>query len=103
MESKSRTKSWGDAQTAIAAIAMALMLGFWNLFSTPDKQAASTQADQATAPPVVNTPVATPPPTLMPGVKILLGGAAPQPPQIQAPAPQARQPKAVTNTRSSRP
>jgi len=112
MANKPKSKNWNDVQMVIAAVAIALSLGFWNMFSTPAKQDLANQVDPVTSPPPTETPEPSPTPqvvpTLLPHVKIYLGGAAPQVQQVSAPAKQAKKAKSgggssgtVTTTKTS--
>lgn len=113
MANKPKSKNWNDVQMVIAAVAIALSLGFWNMFSAPAKQDLANQADPVTAPPPTETPEPSPAPqvvpTLLPHVKIYLGGAAPQVQQVSAPAKRAKKAKSggggssgtVTTTKTS--
>jgi len=78
-------RSWFDVQMAIMTIAMAAVLGLWNLFAGPDRETASRKAAEELAknqqPEPIEEPVtvqATPVPLPKPGEKIMLGGSAPQ-------------------------
>jgi cytochrome oxidase assembly protein ShyY1 len=87
MANKPQGKSWSEIQLAIAALAVTATLGFWNLFSTPDKAQTSAQVTQSFTPPPPPTPTETAQPTatalaLRP-VKIIFGGKAPQQQVIQ--------------------
>jgi cytochrome oxidase assembly protein ShyY1 len=113
MANKPKSKNWNDVQMVIAAVAIALSLGFWNMFSAPAKQDLANQVDPVTAPPPTETPEPSPTPqivpTLLPHVKIYLGGAAPQVQQVSAPAKRAKKAKSggggssgtVTTTKTS--
>ena len=85
MSNKPASRNWNDIQVAIATIAMALTLVFWNLFAGPDRASALKRAqEQSTLPPP--QPVQTLEPVLVQPTpvqqlangKILLGGTAPQ-------------------------
>jgi hypothetical protein len=89
MANKPQGKGWGEIQLAIAAVAVTATLGFWNLFSTPEKVQAGAQTAQTATPPPPPAPTETAQPTptvttlgLRP-VKIIFGGQAPQPPVVQ--------------------
>jgi cytochrome oxidase assembly protein ShyY1 len=107
MANKPKSKNWNDVQMVIAAIAIALSLGFWNMFSAPAKQDLANQVDPAETPEPSPTPQVVP--TLLPHVKIYLGGASPQVQQVSAPAKQAKKAKSgggggagtVTTTKTS--
>ena len=84
MAPKSR-RTWFDVQLAILTIAMAAVLGLWNLFAGPDREKALKEAAEGLANQA--EPVAAPalqpvqaPAVLVPalGEKIVLGGTAPQ-------------------------
>jgi hypothetical protein len=75
-------KSWGEIQLAIAAVAITVTLGFWNLFSAGQKQevAVVASATDTEAPPteeVAQAPAPTPTQRFLP-VKIIFGGTPPQ-------------------------
>ena len=82
-----KTNKWSDVQLAIAAISMASVIAFWNMFAGPDKTKADEKAaaeQQAllipTVMPTVFVESPTPEVTMPPvGYTILFGGAAPQP------------------------
>jgi hypothetical protein len=109
MIKKPQTKTWIEIEMAIAAIAITATIGFWNLFARPDL-AASAQADEPAPTEEVAVAVAqVPQRTLIPGLKIILGGASPQVQQVQvvssAPsqgAPSPSRPKKKGNTGSSK-
>jgi cytochrome oxidase assembly protein ShyY1 len=87
MANKAQGKNWSEIQLAIAAVAITATLGFWNLFSTPEKAQASAQVTQTFTPPPPPSPTETAQPTatalaLRP-VKIIFGGQVPQQPVIQ--------------------
>jgi hypothetical protein len=80
-------RSWFDVQMALMTISMASVLGLWNLFAGPDREAALRKAaeEQASQPEPLEPPptpepvaIATPVPLPEPGEKIMLGGVAPQ-------------------------
>jgi hypothetical protein len=76
-------RNWNDIQMFLAAMAMALTLGLWNLFAGPDRVQAQARQNSETAlqpPPAEADPVTLAPaaPTPVPQGKILLGGQAPQ-------------------------
>ncbi|MFZ5877833.1 MAG: hypothetical protein ACOY0R_00535, partial [Chloroflexota bacterium] len=80
---KPASRNWSDIQMFLAAMAMALTLGLWNLFAGPDRvQALARQnAETALQPPTAEAaPVTLAPaaPTPIPQGKIILGGQAPQ-------------------------
>ncbi len=83
---KPAPRKWTDVQMTIAAVSMAAVLGFWNMFAGPDKEKAAEKvaAEQAKLIPTP-TPTELPAPTAvaatMPpaGYTILFGGQAPQP------------------------
>lgn len=103
-------KSWGEIQLAIAAVALAATLGFWNLFSAGQKQQVTTTTADTAVPPaedMAQVPVPTPTQGFLP-VKIIFGGTAPQQNQnvvVQASAPQvkSKRPKPSVGTGSSKP
>lgn len=88
MANKPQGKSWGEIQLTIATLAITATLGFWNLFSAPEKAQAGAQATQtSTPPPPPPTETATAEPTattlaLRP-VKIIFGGQVPQQTVVQ--------------------
>jgi hypothetical protein len=81
-------RSWFDIQMTIMTVSMASALGLWNLFASPDREAALRKAVEALAiqpepvelPPTPEAPVlnASVAPLPQPGEKIMLGGTAPQ-------------------------
>ena len=87
-------RSWFDIQVVIMTLSMASVLGLWNLFAGPDREAAAQKAAeefanqqnqldqlQPSMPILVSpAPIAQPAqdPAPQPGEKIMLGGAAPQ-------------------------
>jgi hypothetical protein len=87
-------RSWFDTQMVIITISMAAVLGLWNLFAGPDREAAAQKAaeeftnqqnqlTQQTEPVIISpAPIAQPVPPVaappQPGEKIMLGGSAPQ-------------------------
>jgi uncharacterized membrane protein YgcG len=76
---KPASRNWNDIQMLLAALAMALTLGLWNLFAGPDRALAKESAQPTELPPpqpVAEQPTAAP--TALPQVKIYLGGVAPQ-------------------------
>ena len=76
---KPASRNWNDIQMFLAALAMALTLGLWNLFAGPDRALAKEKAQPVSQPP---QPISEQPtvaaPTALPQVKIYLGGVAPQ-------------------------
>ena len=70
---------WNDVQTAIAAMAIAVTLGMWNLFATPAK-AVTAQTEEPTTIPPTEPPVTAEPtePTALPKVKIMFTQGATQ-------------------------
>lgn len=76
MPAKPNSRNWNDVQTAIAAVAVVLTLGLWNLFAQPAKSA-SAQTEQPPIPPPSEPPAAIEP-TAIPQVKIMFTQAAPQ-------------------------
>jgi hypothetical protein len=104
-------KSWGEIQLAIAAVALAVTLGFWNLFSAGQKQQ-DTKSVADTAVPPTEDVAQVPAPTSMQGflpVKIIFGGTAPQQNQKVVAPPSAprvvksKRPKPPVTTGSSKP
>lgn len=95
MANKPQGKNWSEIQLAIAAVAVTATLGFWNLFSTPEKAQASTQVTQTATPPPHPTETAQPTATALAlrPVKIVFGGKAPQQPVIQVAVAQPQAPK----------
>ena len=74
------SKSWGEIQLAIVAVAFTATLGFWNLFSAGQKQQVTITATNSEVPPteeVTQAPAPTPRQGFLP-VKIIFGGKAPQ-------------------------
>lgn len=84
-------RSWFDVQMTVLTVSIASILGLWNLFAGPDREAAQRKAVELAA--IQPEPVELPPtfepsvPPLLeagapslpePGEKILLGGTAPQ-------------------------
>lgn len=86
MANKPAARNWNDIQLVLAAMAMTLTLGLWNIFAGPDlveaKQAAENQLPM---PPAVEDPSATAAPIVLPPIKMLLGGVAPQVQIVQQP------------------
>jgi cytochrome oxidase assembly protein ShyY1 len=87
MANKPQGKSWGEIQLTIATLAITATLGFWNLFSTPEKAQAAVKVAQTATPPPPPTPTETAEPTataqaLRP-VKIIFGGQAPKQTVVQ--------------------
>ena len=79
MASKPASRNWNDIQIALAATAMAVTLGLWNVFAEPDLARAKEKANEPAAPPPpTEAPVIADAPTILPQVKIMLGGVAPQ-------------------------
>ncbi len=103
-------KSWGEIQLAIAAVALTVTLGFWNLFSAGQKQQVTATATDVPVPPteeMAQVSVPTPTQGFLP-VKIIFGGTAPLQNQnvvVQASAPQvkSKRPKPPVTTGSSKP
>ncbi len=95
MANKPAPRNWNDVQTVLATMAMALSLGLWNLFAGPDRALAKDNSQTALAPPPV-PPTEQPnlAPTPLPQIKIMLGGAAPQPVNQPAGPATANQPTA---------
>jgi hypothetical protein len=114
-------RSWFDVQMVLMTISMVSVLGLWNLFAGPDREAALRKAAEAQAnqpepvepPSNLDSPViasADPPseapalssaiPLPEPGEKIMLGGAAPQT-QVIIQAKRKNNGGAVTSTSSS--
>jgi len=96
MANKPQGKSWGEAQLTIATLAITATLGFWNLFSTPEKAQAGAQIAQTFTPPPPPPPTETAEPTatalaLRP-VKIIFGGQVPQQQIVQVQAQSAQAP-----------
>ncbi len=90
MPNKSSSKKWSDVEIAIATVSIAVTLGLWNVFAAPQQKNGTPQVNATVAPPPTDVPVTLSLPTVMPEVKILLGGKAPQiqaPAQVQASAP----------------
>ena len=73
------SRNWNDVQMVLAAMAMTLTVGLWNVFAAPDAALAKESAQEPAAPPPTE-PTATIPtsPTALPPVKIMLGGVEPQ-------------------------
>jgi len=106
-------KSWGEIQLAIAAVALAVTLGFWNLFSAGQKQQVTATAADTAVPPaedMAQVPAPTPTQGFLP-IKIIFGGTAPQQnvvvqasaPQASAPQVKSKRPKPPVGTGSSKP
>jgi len=80
MAGKPNTKNkWNDVQTVLAATAMTLTLGLWNLFAGPDRSKVEAQAAQPTPEPVqeaTEEPAEVPvvPTVMPPGMKITFVG-----------------------------
>jgi len=77
MPSKPNVRNWNDVQTAIAAAAIVMTIGLWNLFATPAKTV-TAQAPEPTTLPPTESPVASQQPVSMPQVKIMFTQSAPQ-------------------------
>ena len=106
MQNKPSPKSWADVQLVITSISVALTLGFWNLFASPEERplgGGGAEADLQAQPAgsiVTRLP-------LQVGQVVILNGAAPQvQSQPQAATSRSRKNKggggAVTTTGSSR-
>jgi hypothetical protein len=96
MANKPQGKNWSEIQLAIAAVAVTATLGFWNLFSTPEKAQSSVQVIQtATPPPPPPAETAQPTATALAlrPVKIIFGGKVPQQPVVQVAVAQPPNPK----------
>lgn len=98
MPAKPASKNWDDIKVLMAALAVTITLGLWNLFATTDK----LNITQKT----VSLPPTTAPLPTQPAFrgKILLGGQAPSQQTIVVPSSRsqnAQQPAPVTRTRSS--
>jgi cytochrome oxidase assembly protein ShyY1 len=81
MANKPQGKNWSEVQLTIATLAITATLGFWNLFSAPDKAQAGAQiAQTSTPPPPPPTETAQPTATALAlrPVKIIFGGQVPQ-------------------------
>lgn len=106
MANKPQGKSWGEIQLTIAALGVTATLGFWNLFSTPEKAQAGTQVTQTATPPPPPTETAEPTATVtatafaLQPIKIIFGGQVPQQSVVQVQA-QAAAPAPVKKHRSS--
>jgi hypothetical protein len=76
---KPASRKWTDVQLFLATAAMALTLGLWNMFASPDRAVVKVNIQPTVQPP---QPVAEQPAVVAPTpagpVKILLGGTAPQ-------------------------
>ncbi len=87
MASKPAARSWNDVQLVLAALAMTLTLGLWNLFAAPDlAEAKKTAEQQPPQPPATEQPSLAATPTPLPPIKIMLGGVAPQLQVVQQPS-----------------
>lgn len=99
MANKPQGKNWSEIQLAIAALGIAAMLWFWNLFSVPAPVQASVLEPQTATPPPAPTPtevaLPTAPVLALRPVKIIYGGQAPQQTVIQVAAaqPKVKKPK----------
>lgn len=80
MPGKSKTRNWRDVQTSIAATAIVITLGLWNLFATPSKVEAVQSSDPV--PPPTEPPIDSAP-AVMPQVKIMFTQTAPQSSVVQ--------------------
>ena len=80
MTKKPGARGWNDVQLVLAAMAMTLTLGLWNIFAEPDLAHAKESAKQQppTPPPATELPTVAGTPTALPPIKILLGGVAPE-------------------------
>lgn len=86
MAKKPGARSWSDVQMVLAAAAMTLTLGLWNVFANRDLASAKENEDQLAAAPTAEMPVVNGAPAALPEVKIMLGGVAPQLQVIQQPS-----------------
>jgi hypothetical protein len=88
MASKPGARNWNDVQLVLAALAMTLTLGLWNLFAGPDSaEARKTAEQQPPMSPITEEPISVDgTPTPLPPIKILLGGVAPQLQVVQQPS-----------------
>ncbi|HEY3310524.1 MAG TPA: hypothetical protein VGK00_02685 [Anaerolineales bacterium] len=83
-------KSWREIKIMIAAIGVTATLGFWNLFSIPDKSQVNALAQPANSTPPPPLPSETAEPTDIPlalrPVKIIFSANAPQLEAVQVAA-----------------
>ena len=86
MAKKPGARSWSDVQMVLAAAAMTLTLGLWNVFANRDLASAKENEDQLTAAPTAEITAVDGSPTPLPQVKIMLGGVAPQLQVVQQPS-----------------
>jgi hypothetical protein len=77
------TSNWKDIQMVMAAMAMTITIGLWNIFAAGDLASAEEAQAVDIPSPTVPPPTAVLPPTPLPQVKIMLGGQAPQVKVIQ--------------------
>jgi hypothetical protein len=87
-----KSKSWTDVQLIISSFSIALTLGFWGIFASREKTVAGVTG-QAVVPQQPDALVSSSVPALLPGQKLLFGGANPQvlstiQPQTQVPPKQ---------------
>lgn len=86
MSNKPAARNWNDVQLVLAALAMTLTLGLWNIFAGPDLVEAKKAAEkQPPMPPAAEGSSPTASPITLPPIKMLLGGVAPQVQIVQQP------------------
>lgn len=87
MANNNGSRNWNDVQLVLAALAMTLTLGLWNIFAEPDLAHAKENLEQQpSTPPATAIPSVAGTPTRLPPIKILLGGVAPQLKVVQQPS-----------------
>jgi hypothetical protein len=105
---QNKSNKWLDVQIVLITLFMTISLFLWNLFAGGSRTTSTANTTSAPVNPLPASSIQT----LPSGVRILLGGAAPQQPSIaqaQAPAqtqvkaPAKKAPAPVTTTSSSRP
>jgi hypothetical protein len=103
MKSKTKKRTWFDVQIAILTVAMTAVLGLWNIFAGPDRDAdLNSQVDELAGKPASSMDT-SPTPVVssampVPGEKIMLGGKEPQTTIV---VQQSRGSSRTTSTRSS--
>jgi hypothetical protein len=74
---QNKSKSSNDVQLIISSISIALTLGFWGLFASHEKSGTGVTG-QVALPTQPDPIVSSSSPALLPGQKLLFGGANPQ-------------------------
>jgi hypothetical protein len=82
MQNKSKSRT--DVQWVISSISLAATVGLWGLFASTEKKIAGVTSE-ATIPSQPDPILASAVPTLLPGQRLLLAGAAPQAPTQPSP------------------